>query len=266
VDGVTIRTDFVSAMAQSLLDIPVLLQSTRADLILFPRRDVVSMDANLFELFLSNNFRSWPKSSLGDDLSLAYRNSTEKSVLRAFGELITDITMYCAHLELATRALLPRTRRSPIYVSVVDQPPSNPVKFAVPDTCPPELKGDAQCSSIPFSFKEPCHVWDYMTAARAWKQLSTLGLSQTYVPSALDEKLGDLLKTQWTNFVLSKGISFNQSAFDSRVDFPTDFAVNVQGDTNFSATTRVVQNYRAPFCRLLKDSQLNPDSRFWLVN
>lgn len=250
VDGVTVRTDFTTAMTSSMVDVPLLLQTARADLVLFPLKEVPTMNASDFREALRDNFKGWPNNETGRFLADAYNSSATGDVLRAWGELTTDMMMYCAHVELASRALQPRTRHSPIYVSVVDQPPAKNLSFVLTD-------------GTIFRVTEPCHAWDYMVAARAWSQILTV-ITKPYEPGPPDESLGNLFRTQWLDFATGS-LDSKQAPFDSG-DFPSSFVVNVQGDTKFSSTSRAVPNYRSSFCQLLKDVDLNPDSRFWLVN
>jgi len=242
VDGKTVVMPFYDAVANTLNDVPFIIEINRDEEELFMMGDlnVVGLNANQYNQYLHNNFLPWSNTT-GDQLAKQYQNITMQSVTRSFYDLKVDIALLCGNIEIGIAGV--KNWKSPIYLSFVNQPPSHPIYTWGTDNPP---------------LADPFHLWDYMGASGAWNMLGD------FTPNASDLALGDLLYNQLIDLVLHGNVSKGMKPMD--ITILPSYTVAVQGDYSFSSVVANTLNFKQDYCNLLKELKLNPDSRFWWVN
>ena len=169
VDGVTVNRPLLEALAIPLVDIPLLMQSSQAEMEgLAPDRATVGIDVAGLAEFWHILFAPAYGADMAQQETELHHNETIVAPELSVYALDSDTGTACAIRELAKSG--GTAFASPIYVGYVTGMPSH---------APP--------SGPKFAY----HGWDFKTATATWGG---------YVPSAQDLNFGSSLLTTWSSF------------------------------------------------------------------
>jgi len=190
VDGVTVTHGIEEAMRSGLVDVPVIFQSLTAEDDSFPADDHVATwkRQDLYD-FLMGRLENWPTGggkAFVDEVLDRYLDSTSIPVPYAYYRMKSDIDTACGMVNI-TVAGAQGPRKSPVYLSLVGQPPSQ-------EHGPLVLKRDPL-----HSCNFPFHTWDSTAAPEVYNEIAV------YTPGKADLQFGALLRDSW--FQLAKGES-----------------------------------------------------------
>jgi len=234
VDGVTIPSPLLQALATPVIDVPFLLQYVRDEDAAWTDDNVASVTANGFDAFLQHHFATWP-SQTSEELATLYQNVS--SGKQAYYDLSCDIGVGCGHNALAQVAA--RSMRSPVYLAVVMQAPG--AFFAVNGT--------------PIAM--PFHGYDFSVAFGIWDPFAAWGSATP--PSESDLALGSVLRSQWRSLAAHGSLNTSAVGFDP-VGGDGQLATALQ----YADGAVVVRGYKAHTCHQLE--RLGLDQRFWWIN
>lgn len=192
VDGYTVP----NSLERSFGKIPghvevVLFQSLRGETDLTPNLALVNVTSRsdylkyLEGVMVGNN--QYP-SELVLKLYHEYFGGDGVTAQRAWNAMITDMGVTFGTEHLARWAS--KSDGPTVLLGLVECGPGEPLGISV---------SKVANATMPF------HEWDYMAATRSWDMMYIQGGVDRYVPTASDERLGDLLREQWAQIVAGGG-------------------------------------------------------------
>eukprot|EP00808_Paulinella_micropora_P007021 g419.t1 len=286
VDGVTVRMDFLHGLRAALVDVPLLLQSERAELAMDGQpvdqagQALQNMTWQAYQNYLTNEFFAVGKwgGEVGPALTKLYQPEVavkNHTTLQAYFDMTTDIGLFCPQVTLAFAAARAGHRKSPIFVSVLQQPPSHGlhIRWNV---------SRIWRAGVPFApihpLRQTFHLWDHVLGHSDWGYMSApsgSAQSRTFRPRARDLQLARLVRSGWLDFALSGGRRCGDMQPFGRVHWVARHGYNVAllGKANASqegVTVTNRRNYRRGYCLGIEQALFaNPasvDARFWWTN
>jgi carboxylesterase type B len=248
VDGVTVTTDALTALSQGLVDVPLMLQTTLAEMDTYlPHATVYGYSPEQYRDFLIAHFAAhgWDGAAAGQAVASLYANETQQSVELAYQEFIADLSFLCGNLELARAAA--GAFASSVYAAVTVHSPGRPL-YTHPGDLPALYPG---------------HFWDYVAAVEAWDFFSVCsGEVPLHVPTPADESYGHTLRSLWMQFFVNGTLTPGFGTVNSDPSFPAGYAVGLL----HAAGANMSQSYAAERCTSLRSAPLRLGQSFWLTN
>lgn len=182
--GVTIPEGFASSMASGrAADVPLLIEGENNEPTLYMPLLGITFD-NISVSELEQNFID----QLGEQsASIVWKAYSEVVATQTndftMSQMTADFGVSCASAQIA--GVVPLSRRSPVYVSLVTTPPSTPP----PNPFAPSLS----VLFVP-------HTWDLVVGLADWKfycYFGHLDFNCTWTPSARDIALGNTIRQMW---------------------------------------------------------------------
>lgn len=230
IDGVTLPAPLPAALAAGLVDVPLILQSMRDESDISPNPAVLNRTLPAYAAWLDAHFAPWG-AGVGRTLYGLYADDTPRDAGQMYYDLDADLGVTCGTTALAVVAA--GGFKSPVYLSLVTQPPAAPV--------------DGR--ALPF------HTWDIVAAAGLWDRGG-------YTPGASDLALGALLRAEW--FALATNGSVPGALGMPRVNDAAGFPANYVSVEQWAEGARAVTNNRAAMCAAF--DALGFGDGYWWVN
>ena len=247
VDGVTITTDLFSALATPIMDVPLVVQTMRAEMDTFePNATIYAMTIPEYKAFLDTYYEEhgW-SAAAGSQIAAMYGAEINETIQLAYQQWIAEYSFLCGNIQVALTAAA--SYQSPVYASLIAHNPGNPLY--------------THAGGIPALY--PGHFWDYILATQAWDFFSSCNGAPLYQATADDVAFGAQLMKQWQNF--AKFHDMDPTVMRPVNDvphFPDQYLLAYQNNTQ----PNLIQSYGAANCKAYLDSPLNMGMPFWLTN
>mmetsp|Transcript_13778 Transcript_13778/g.18950 ORF Transcript_13778/g.18950 Transcript_13778/m.18950 type:complete len:554 (+) Transcript_13778:48-1709(+) len=187
VDGNITEEPIEKAFQSRLIDVPLLLQSTLAEMDTFLSNATINnMSSKEYAFFLEETLAQggWPRGS-GYEVAAIYSKELAVSTELGYQSFLADFSFTCPNVKLMSSL---RSFQSPVYLSFITRGPSKELHT---------IRGNPPCHYAG-------HMWDYIAGFDAWEFFVRLG-SQPYIPDEKDKLQADLLFNQWLEFIYNNG-------------------------------------------------------------
>eukprot|EP00965_Chrysotila_dentata_P244661 6206100-Pleurochrysis_carterae.AAC.1 len=181
VDGVTVGRPLLDALAQGLVDVPLLMQATEAEMNCYPHPDLLDLTEAGLKQFLRDKFAPVYGEAAAKELAVRYMHESRGVPELAVYLIDGDTASFCGLRQLALTA--GRVFKSPVYLATVTAPPATHV-FGGP--------------------KFAYHNWDLMAASETWRFYN-------YSPAERDVIFGRRVLSSWVE--LARGGRLDKSNF-----------------------------------------------------
>jgi carboxylesterase type B len=197
VDGRTVQRPFIDALAQGLVDVPLIVQSENNELeLMVDTTNVSALSRSAFEQMFADYLTPGFGNASAEVIFTAYASLLASNVSNNFilQQMSADWGLACAGPTLARYVAGLHRRASPVYLSLVTAGPVRPYP----------------CVMTAQPLSDPFHLWDYMAGARDW----TLVCAEpcTWTPTAADVALGDHIRQMWIDLAYNATLSDSDSA------------------------------------------------------
>lgn len=237
VDGVVIADGgFQYALADGLIDVPVMYGNLANECDVAPDLDVSSYSQQQWQAYLNSSLQSWNSPTIGPDIYAAFQNADP---MWSYSSLNTAYGLTCGSIEINAQAAGPQAKRkAPLYFYYNNWPPSHPVLVGLRYA------------------KYPYHGLDWDWACEKWPA--------GWTPTDQDWALSKTLQSVWWEFMANGG-RLNATAtgwktVDDVSGWPNNYNVVV---IEPSGTTTQV-NFAQQTCQVL--ASYGFDRNFWWVN
>jgi len=179
VDGVTVLQEIGSALAQRVIDVPMLFQGMAQEADLRPHKVVFNMNNRRFKQLLNKRYshKHWPRQSR-DHGGLAkgiydhfYRGDLGFNPQKAYDSINADTGVICGNIEIAKAAAT--AFRSPVYLVIIETAPSH------------AQDGDGDKK---YGMRYAGHTWDLKAGTEDWDD---------YIPQSSDLRFSAILQRMW---------------------------------------------------------------------
>ena len=252
VDGAVVTHSFQDALAEGLVDVPLMFGNMAFESDLDPDVDVAAYDQAQWEAHLNASVASWAPtfSSIGADLYAEYRNASLADPDKAYTALNTDYGLTCGSAAIAVGAKA-GAYTSPVYLFVGRWGPEAPIP--------------RDGRRVTYAY----HEWDYQVAIENWAEIAgeEWGQPGGWAPGPRDQALSQALQGLWFDLMDdgALGPDSGWASVDDVAGFPAHYITYVFAPPGGAAGgSGSVVDFRAGSCGLLAGWGF--DARFWWCN